>query len=450
MKSIALDWTCMLVTVASLLFALGFSWHTLQPTSRGRQRQVMEKEHSMNVSAPRPEREPFLSDHAALLSRNSPQSITDLNQVVTKTLLEMPDLDYYHNGQSANEEQGERHLDDQCIVDLHIDVICEGCEEWVTQSRLQEDPFCYSELTEMTFRYTGCPCGSWHGIDYNNSTWTNATGQTSLVYECWKPTFDYNASDIPSEITCQDHTDPTLEAVDVEYNQGTSVQWVATVGDTTEVLGSGTVSVGQEYTIASSESSIVLPTIITMTFYDQDGHILQSTTFPTAYCPGYPDIWYRHGYSHMHVIGVQDLSSGTISTRDTVKKALWARVTVDASQSPVPVRLEELNLVANVNSGNINLTDAVNGVELGAWATVTKEGNTRNSRGRTSIHTLNHSRQEANGGSKSIAMMVGPMTIDMYWTTRYTFFGTIIARQSNNDNVECNGWDFQEHIAGLQ
>ena len=49
-----------------------------------------------------------------------------------------------------------------------------------------------------------------------------------------------------------------------------------------------------------------------------------------------------------------------------------------------------------------------------------------------------------------MSIMVGPMTVDMYWRTRYTFFGTIVATQTNNDNVQCNGFDFHEHIIGLQ
>jgi hypothetical protein len=453
MKSILLDWTCMLVTVAFLLVALGFSWHTLQPTTRGGHRHV-EIDHIVYLASPPPEQESFLSDHAATVSRYSPHSMADLDQVVTKTLAKMPELEYYRNSQSETEEKGERLLDDECTIDLHIDIICDECEEWVAQNRLQDVPVCYSELTSMTFRSTGCLCGTWYSIDYENSNWSNATGQTSLVYDCWKPTFGYNTSGIPSEITCQDYTDPSLDAVNAGYDQGIAIQWVATAADdATNVLGSGTVSRGQEYTIASSEPNMALPAFISMTFYDQDGNILQSTTFPSAYCPGYPDIWYRHGYSQVHIVEVQDLTSEIISTRDSVKEALWARVTVDASKSPVPLRLQELSLVSNINAEAINLTDAVAGVELngnGEWATVTREGNTRGSSGRTSIQTMNHSRQEINGGPVSVTMMAGPMTIDLYWTTRYTFFGTIIAKQSNNDNVVCNGWNLQEHITGLQ
>jgi hypothetical protein len=440
-KSTAVNWICMLVTVTFVFLAIDFSWHTLQPNSR----------HIINPAVPPPEREPFLSEHAAIVSRHSPQSMADLDQVVTKTLLKMPDIENYRDSQAVNDEKGERLLDDECTIDLHIDIICDGCEEWVAQNRLPEEPICFSELTSMTFRYTGCPCGTWYSIDYESSTWSNATGQTSLVYDCWNPTFTHNKSDIPSEITCEDQTGLTLDAADVEYNQGTAVQWVATAADdATNVVGSGTVSVGQEYTIASGDANIELPAFITVTFYDQNSNILQSTTFPSAYCPGYPDIWYRHGYSQMHIVGGQDLTSGTISTRDTVKEVLWARVTVDASQSPVPVRLQELSLVANVNADAINLTDAVNGVELngnGEWVTVTRDDNTRSSSGRA---TLNHSRQQLNGEPEIMTMMVGPMTIDMYWTTRYTIFGTFIATQSNNNDVVCNGWDFQEQIAGLQ
>jgi hypothetical protein len=261
-------------------------------------------------------------------------------------------------------------------------------------------------------------------------------------------------SDFP-EITCQDHKDPTLDAVDVEYIQGAAVQWVARATDNANnIVGSGTVSVGQEYTITSSDPNMVLPAFITMTFYDQDNNILQSTTFPSGYCLGYQNtIDYRSAYSQIHIVEVQDLISGIISTRDTVKEALWVRLTVDASESPVPVKLQTLELLTNMYDEPINLTDAVDGVELngnGESATVTREGNTRSSRGRTSIDSLNHSRQELNGDTKTMTVMVGPMTIDTYWRNGYTFFATVVAEQSNNNSVGCNGFDFQEHIFGLQ
>jgi hypothetical protein len=152
-------------------------------------------------------------------------------------------------------------------------------------------------------------------------------------------------------------------------------------------------------------------------------------------------------------VEVQDLISGIISTRDTVKEALWVRLTVDASESPVPVKLQTLELLTNMYDEPINLTDAVDGVELNGndeSATVTREGNTRSSRGRTSIDSLNHSRQELNGDTKTMTVMVGPMTIDTYWRNGYTFFATVVAEQSNNNSVGCNGFDFQEHIFGLQ
>lgn len=459
LTSVALDWTCMLAIVACLLVGLGFSWHTLQPTvnNNGGQRQVLEQM-SYPAASSLPEK-PFLSEQTATVYRNSPHSISELDQVVTKTLLDMPSIEenYVNSGISTDENPGERLLVDECMVDVKIEAFCEGCDEWIAQSRLQEWPWCHSELSSMTFLYTGCPCGSWYTIDYGNSTWNNSTGQTSLVYECWEPDFLSNSSDLPAEITCQDHTPslPSFNGVDVQYNQDDSVQWIATdASDPTAVVGSGFVSLGQEYTIASSDPNTPLPSFLTLTFYDQDANVLQTTTFPSAYCPGYPDTWYRHGYSHMHIVEVEDLSSGIVSTRDTKQEALWLRVTVDASQSPNSVVLKELNVIANINAAAINLTDVVYGVELNGqgdeWTMVTREGNTRSATGRNSIYSLLHSRQEPQGGAKAMTMMVGPMTMDMYWRTRYTFFGTIVAEQANNSNVQCNGFDFYEYIGGLQ
>ncbi|KAG7339684.1 hypothetical protein IV203_025272 [Nitzschia inconspicua] len=450
MTSVALDWTCMLATVSALLVVLGFSWHTLQPShNNGDQRQVQEQR-VLAVAAP--VEEPFLSEQTATASRVAPHSMADFSDVITKTLFGMSSTEdgFYQSGRLEDGNQGQRVLDDECIINVKIEASCDGCEDWIAQSELQEWPWCHSELSSMTFLYTGCPCGSRYSIDYENSAWNNATGQTLLAYECWQPASLSNTSDVPPEITCQDYSLPTLN------NRDEAVKWVITsFDDPTVVVGSGVVSVGQEYTVSSGDPGTPLPPFLTLTFYDQVGNMLQSTNFPSDYCPGYPDPWYREGYSQTHIVQVQNVTSGTISTRDTLKEALWLKITVDASQSPVPVRLQELNVIANINTEPINLTDTVNGVELSGngddeWIMMTRDSDTRSTGVRSRIHSLFHSRYERIQRSETMTMMVGPMTIDMYWRTKYSFFGTIVATQSNNDAVQCNGFDIAEYIEGLQ
>lgn len=441
MRSKVLDWTCMVTTVGLLLVGLGYSWHNSHAaTFVEGQRQVAE--------------EPFLSEATATAYRDAPHSLAELDQVVSKVLSDLPSTEdgFYQPGQN------ERLLDDECMIDLNIEAFCEDCDEWTANSGLQEWPWCHSELTSITFLYTGCPCGTWYTIDYGKSSWSNETGQTSLAYECWEPDFLANSSEVPSEITCQDNSLPTLDGVDIQYKQASSAfRWVATAAnDPAMVISSGSVSVGQEYTIESGDPNTPLPDFLTLTFFDQEDAVLQASTFPSSFCPGYPDPWYRHGYSQLQFVQVDDMTAGVVSVQDTLKEALWVKVTVDASRSPVPVRLEELSLIANINSEPINLTGTVRGVELneqgggGEWTMVTREGNNRSAARRSSIYSYIRSRQEPVGGSNTMTLMLGPMTMDMYWQTRYTFFGTIVATQANNEAIQCNGWDLAEYIGGLQ
>ncbi len=282
-----------------------------------------------------------------------------------------------------------------------------------------------------------------------------------MVYECWKPDFKFNQSEIPSEIKCQDHFILEQDTEVIQYNLAASdeVQWIATAyNDTKNVLGSGTVSPGQEYSISSNDPSKPLPTFVNLTFFVYDGDnqdkkiVLQSTTFPSEFCSGYPDPWYRHGYSHTQILEVQDSMTGkTISTRGSLQDSLWIKVTVDASQSPVPVRLEEMNLVTNMNVNNFNLTGDIYGVVLNGSNTSLSTPTTIMSRtglrGRKKIHSFIHTRNEMRPMTKEL--MVGPMALDLYWKTRYTFFTTIIATRLDNAGISCNGFVVHEHIAGL-
>jgi hypothetical protein len=272
------------------------------------------------------------------------------------------------------------------------------------------------------------------------------------VYECWEPDFVYNATDIPTEILCQDITTLGVGNPSIEYSQASEVYWIASNAvDPSDVLGEGITSVGQDYTISTGDSTVSLPDFINITFYfinsEGDAVTLQTNVFPSAFCPGYPDDWYRLGYANMNIYKVQSITAGTISTAGTLREdALWVKLTVDASASPVPVRLDEFNLLTNIYPELINLTDAVYDEELNGMTTKTS---TRSSGSRTSIHSTTHLRRSPAGGDNTMEVMVGPFTIDLAWRTRYTFFTTIIASVREDNEALCNGFDFNEYIVGL-
>ncbi|KAL3924983.1 MAG: hypothetical protein SGILL_000707 [Bacillariaceae sp.] len=396
--------------------------------------------------------------------RGAPHSMADVDQVVSKTLVHFIPEDYPQPDFSYEESEDDEHdrmLDSECSVDVTMETVCDGCDEWIAESGLQ-DQWCHTELTEMTFIYTGCACGRWYTIDYGNTSWSNGTGHSTLVYECWEPDFVFNESEIPADVLCEDYTtlldeslgaDPSIEYFQAEVD--TEVHWIATnAGDETQILAEGIVAVGDEYTISSGDPSLPLPDFVNLTFflYDLEGEMvpLQTNVLPSAFCPGYPDPWYRHGYANTHILEVENAASGKTSTRGSVQDdALWIRLTIDASESPVPVRLDELNLVTNMNEDLINLTDAVYDVELdGGWTSM--QSYTRlSANGRSSLHASTHLRPLMGDDDSTMEIIVGPFTVDLYWRTRYTFFSTIIASLLNDQEALCNGFDFQEFIAGM-
>ncbi|KAL3912226.1 MAG: hypothetical protein SGILL_006967, partial [Bacillariaceae sp.] len=460
--------TCQfLATAAVVLMGLGFTWHTfVSTTTSGCHHHSSSHPEMQMVMHQHQQEQPFLSESTAMDYRGVPHSMAEMDQVVSKTLIDfnMEDLtlpydDIQDKGDADDEEEGQRLLDDQCMVDVKIDHVCEGCDEWIADSGLQDGLWCHTDLSEMTFTYTGCACGSWYTIDYENSAWANGTGHSEVVYECWEPDFNYNETNIPTEILCQDTTtlsndgvEESLDSPSIEYFHADEVHWIAAdAADPSNILGEGITTKGERYSISSGDPAVRLPNFVNVTFYlidlEGDTVTLQTNVFPSAFCPGYADTWYRHGYANMHITSGLRTTGDLISKEDTLREdALWVKLVVDASESPVPVRLDEFNLISNIYPSLINLTDAVYDVELGGMETMEMS---RTSGGRTSIHSTTHLRQSPTGTSDTMEVIVGPFTIDLYWRTRYTFFATIIASILEDNEALCNGFDFHEYIAGL-
>jgi hypothetical protein len=283
---------------------------------------------------------------------------------------------------------------------------------------------CFSDPTDITFRYTGCPCGALYSI--TNATYDLETGTSEFQYSCWEPTESNWTLDVDEHFFCQDY-DASL----IQYDSSKQVSWIATPADNTSlILGSGTVSEGELYSISSGDVNVPLPEWLHITFYVLDANnemvTVQSNHIPTDFCTGDP--YYHTGFPQTQVVAVQDLNAGSINLQDTVQDALWLTVAIDATNSPSPVRIDEFNIIANTFGNPLNLTDTVRGIALSnAVAAVATEG----------VAPTTHE------------LVVGPMPIDLYWRTRYSFFGTVLASNMNDPSKICNGWDYSETIGGV-
>mmetsp|Transcript_24853 Transcript_24853/g.40653 ORF Transcript_24853/g.40653 Transcript_24853/m.40653 type:complete len:482 (+) Transcript_24853:181-1626(+) len=348
--------------------------------------------------------------------------------------------------------------DDWCSLEMKVTTTCVGCDENLWSIH----PWCYFDLNRITFLYTGCPCFSSYSVDHSNSTFDQALGKSDIHYGCWMP-HSFNESDIPSGIVCQDYE---IEGSIEDDQTIQPVSWMAVDrDDASKLVGSGDLTFLQEYSIASVDPSTPLPEWVNLTFFglDKDNNTvaLQTTTFPTDFCVGFPDPWYHHGWPHMHVVEVQDLNYGNISLRDTARESLWINVTVDATDSAVPVQLKEMTMISNMFGDFLNMTEDVNGVILIGSSTT---GGITTTKMTTATKTAIKSRDRIHEsfrrdskrvaprtsfGSSKMEMAIGPITLDLYWRTRYTFFGTVIGNNANDPTKLCNGFAFVEYITGM-
>jgi hypothetical protein len=296
----------------------------------------------------------------------------------------------------------------------------------------------------MTFLYTGCSCGRWYTIDYSKSNFPpfdadglRTAGRSDLVYECWEPGWLHDNDTVgilPPEFVCEDLANSS--------STNPLVHWVVTdLLDATTIISSGVVSVGEEYTVSSAEFPI-LPEWINLTFYELDGNdrrVLQTNVFPTSVCVGTHDPRYSRGWPHTHIVEVQDLY-GVSDLRHTVKnESYYVNITVNASSSNVNVRLDELSMISNISPTAINMTGAVHGVVLaGGHGHVTTHAGTSISVQKRRSFSLS-----------TMELVMGPLTVDLYWRTRYTVFGTVTASDANDPSRQCNGYDFGENIFGM-
>jgi hypothetical protein len=228
------------------------------------------------------------------------------------------------------------------------------------------------------------------------------------------------------------------------------------------VLGSGNVSIGEEYTIAMDDDdgdSSVLPPLINLTFYDsqQTQRMVQTNIFPTDLCTGMHYAPYSEGLPHTHVVEVRDFL-GTTDLRNTLREeSFYLHILINASSSPVPVRLEDLNIISNIFGSSINMTDAVNGIVLVGNQQQQQEREeqqptmfTRTSIGKSLMgHSMESRSSPAAALSSTMDLVTGPLTIDLYWKIRYTLFGTLVGSNADDRTKSCNGFDFVESILGM-
>jgi hypothetical protein len=119
--------------------------------------------------------------------------------------------------------------------------------------------------------------------------------------------------------------------------------------------------------------------------------------------------------SPTHILKVKESRTGkNIGIRGPFQDGLWINGTVDTPESPVPVRLEEVVLVTNINANTFNLT-VLNGSKqsesrpttaLSSSGTASSSSRRRRSVMQTLIHTIAETR---------------PNTMEVYWKTRYAF-----------------------------
>jgi hypothetical protein len=212
-----------------------------------------------------------------------------------------------------------------------------------------------------------------------------------------------------------------------------------------------------------------LPPLINLTFYDsqQTQNMLQTNAFPTGLCTGMHYAPYSEGLPHTNVVEVKD-SLGTSDLRNTLREeSFYLNISIDASSSPVPVRLEGLNIISNIYGSSINMTDAVNGIVLvGNQQQQQQEEEepkqqqqqqeeeptmfTRTSIGKSLMgHSMESRSSPAVASSSTMDLVMGPLTIDLYWRMRYTLFGTLLGSNADDPTKSCNGFDFAEIILGM-
>jgi hypothetical protein len=234
--------------------------------------------------------------------------------------------------------------------------------------------------------------------------------------------FRYNGGDCSQsdnledrqEFTCTDFTNNNTTQQEVLSES----YIVVTSRSSDEIYFSGSVAVGEEYTLNANEEYSVLDGEMTITIFDSEGGNILQTTDLLLDCTNPLFLFDKFGSSQ--VTAWREISGREVSSQLETDRTGTIGVVVNNFDSSNPIRLVEMTLISNIQDMPIEYTSEVQGNVLETGSELQLPG-----------YKFNY---------------------DLITRTRYTFFTTIIAEPIVDGDVDgdetnqCNGHHFIECI----
>jgi hypothetical protein len=179
-----------------------------------------------------------------------------------------------------------------------------------------------------------------------------------------------------------------------------------------EIYFSGSVAVGEEYTLNANEQYSVLNGEMTITIFDTEGGNIIQTTDLLLDCSNPLFLFDKFGSSQ--VTAWKETSGREVSSQFEMNRTGTIGVAVNNFDSDEPIRLVEMTLLSNSQDMPIEYTSKVQDEVLFPGSELQLPG-----------YKFNY---------------------DLTTRTRYTFYTTIIAKVNGDKTKQCNGHHFIECI----
>jgi len=243
--------------------------------------------------------------------------------------------------------------------------------------------------------------------------------ELTLDNDCVDPfqviTFRYNSGDCNQSDNLNDRHNficTDLNSGGPTSSEGSESYIVVTSKSGNETYFSGSVAVGEEYTLNANELYDILIADMTITIYNTEGGNILQTTELRLDCSNSLFLFDKFGASQ--VTSWKEISGREITSTPETNRNGKIEIIVD-NQGTSPIRLIEMTLLSNTEDIPINYTSEVQDIVL----------------------------QQTN----EVSLIDYQFNYDLATRTRYTFFTTIIAELVDGDETnQCNNYFFIECI----
>jgi len=243
--------------------------------------------------------------------------------------------------------------------------------------------------------------------------------QLTLDNDCFDPfqviTFRYNSGDCSQSDNLNDRQDFTCTDMNSEgptSSEGSDSYIVVTSESGNETYFSGSVAVGEEYTLNANETYDILTTDMTITIFDTEGGNILQTTELSLDCSNPLFLFDKFGASQ--VTSWKEISGREVTATPDTTRTGNITITID-NLGTSPIHLIEMTLLSNVEDTPMNYTSEVKDTVLQP--------------------------------TDEVSLTDYQFSYDLATRTRYVVFTTIIAELADGDETnQCNGFHTIECI----